>query len=329
VTRERTRRERVLSTLLALAVGGVVLGWLLAGVDLDALAATLARAGWWKLALALPLVPLIQWLRAWRFALLLSGRAVLPSRVMVEIAARLIVLNFLLPFRLGELGFPVMMKRAYGTEALRSAGILLLARLMDLFAVAAVLCLAAAALPAGDRLGWPAGMLVAAGIALLTLAVLLVDLLLPLRWIALRLPRLGRLLELALSGAAMVQAPGARALASLLTLATWLLHALIGWLAATAVAPQLAAATTTLAAAAANLAFALPVPAIAGLGPPQAGWVAALGLAGVPWPDAVATALLSHAVILAGILLLGLLTLLGGIWRPAGAAPRPDAPSSR
>jgi hypothetical protein len=119
-------------------------------------------------------------------------------------------------------------------------------------------------------------------------------------------------------GATMLQAPAARASALTLTLAIWLAHAALGWLAASAVIGGISPVATTLATAASNLAFALPVPVIAGLGPPQAAWAAALALAGLPGPPTVATALASQAVILFGILALGLASVLA---RPA--APRP------
>jgi hypothetical protein len=54
------------------------------------------------------------------------------------------------------------------------------------------------------------------------------------------------------------------------------------------------------------------VPVVAGLGPPQAAWAVAMGLAGLPRPAAVATALASQAVILGGIVALALMSLLAG-----------------
>ena len=78
----------------------------------------------------------------------------------------------------------------------------------------------------------------------------------------------------------------------------------------------------TLAGAASYLAFAIPVPNVAGLGPPQAAWVAALNLAGVGWETAIVTALTAHAVLLVGPVMLGLATF-------ALRGPAPPWPSGR
>ena len=320
--------RRLVSIALAAAVSGAVLWWLLAGIDRAALVAALGAASPWRLGLALLLVPLIQWLRAWRFELVLTGRPGLPSMVMVRVAVRLVLYNFLLPFKLGELSFPLMMKRAFDTEYARSAGVLVLVRGLDAGTAGALLCLAAGALLPDGAHGWSDPALVAAGAVLLIAPLALISALAPLRRAAARAPRLEPIVRSVLWGATMLHAPGPRALAFVLTLAIWLAHATLGWLAASAVIVGISPLATTLATAASNLAFALPVPAIAGLGPPQAAWAAALGLAGLPWQVTVTTALVNHAVILCGVLALGLASLLVGGRRPAAPTPaaRPAPP---
>ncbi len=310
-------RRRLASSALAAAVSGAVLWWLLAGIDRTALLAALGDASPWRLGLALLLMPLIQWLRAWRFGVVLTGRPDLPSRALVRVAVRLVVYNFLLPFKLGELSFPLMMRRAFDIEYTRSAGILVVVRGLDLSTVGALLCLAAGAFLPEGALGWSDPALLAAGAALLIAPLVLISAAPPLRRAAARAPRLEPIAQRLLWGATMLQAPGARALAFALTLAIWLAHAVLGWLAASAVIRGISPVATTLATAASNLAFALPVPVIAGLGPPQAAWAAALRLAGLPWPATVATALVSQAVILCGILALGLASVLASAHRPA------------
>jgi hypothetical protein len=74
-----------------------------------------------------------------------------------------------------------------------------------------------------------------------------------------------------------------------------------------------------LGAAAGNVAFALPVNGVAGIGPPQAAWVAATTRAGVPWDDAVVSALALHAVVLANALVCGALAMAS---TPARAMPK-------
>jgi hypothetical protein len=273
-------------------------------------------------------MPLIQWLRAWRFAIALTGRPGPPSTAMVWVAVRLVVYNFLLPFRLGELSFPLMMRRAFGVEYTRSAGILILVRCLDFSTVGALLCLTAAALLPEAALGWSARALLAAGVLLLAAPLLLISAVTPLGRAAARSPRLAPVAVRLLWGATMLRAPAARALALVLTLAIWLAHATLGWLAASAVIGGISPVATTLATAAGNLAFALPVPVIAGLGPSQAAWAVALGLAGLPRPAAVATALASQAVILCGILALGLASVLAAPAAPR-PGPRPEQHSAR
>ncbi len=221
-----------------------------------------------------------------------------------------------------------MMRRAFGTEYTRSAGVLLVARGLDAGTAGALLCLAAGALLPEGAHGWSDRALVAAGGVLLVAPLVLISALAPLGRAAARAPRLEPIARRLLWGATMVRAPAPRALAFVLTLAIWLAHAALGWLAASAVIGGISPIATTLATAASNLAFALPVPAIAGLGPPQAAWAAALGLAGLPWQATVATALVNHAVILCGLLALGLASLLAGVRRPAARpqAARPGPP---
>jgi uncharacterized membrane protein YbhN (UPF0104 family) len=88
-----------------------------------------------------------------------------------------------------------------------------------------------------------------------------------------------------------------------LTVAIWATHSLIGYLAVLAVTDDVSLIAATFASAASNLAFALPVTGVAGLGPPQAAWTAALHLTGASWHISVATALLTYGCILVGAII--------------------------
>ena len=112
----RAAPRRALATLAGAAVSAGVLWWLVSRADGAALAAAISRAQTWPLLLGVALFPLIQWLRGWRFAVMLTGRLAPPGWPMFRVAAELIVLAFLLPFKLGELSFPLLMKRSFGTE---------------------------------------------------------------------------------------------------------------------------------------------------------------------------------------------------------------------
>jgi hypothetical protein len=259
---------------------------------------------------AFALTALVQWLRAWRFAVLSSGRLTLPDLPMFAITLKLGFLNFVLPFRLGELGYPALMRQQYGHGLLRSAGVLVLARLFDLATVLAILGGAAAIFyptPVG-RLGLMLGALLcaAAPLALVPLRQALAALLLRLS------RRSGEEVDRTAGSAIPASGQGAAVLAVLLGFALWLLFGLAAVLVAQAVVDSVSAAAAMLGAAAGNLAFALPVNGIAGLGPAQAAWVLATTWAGVPQPDAVVSALALHAVVLSNALLLGGLAFAGG-----------------
>ena len=155
--------KRTISTGLALVITGVMLWWLLQ----DGVGRDLVRAVWGAdvrlLLVAAMIVIIIQFVRAWRFSILNNGSMTMPSRSMMSIATRLNLLNFLLPFKLGELGFPLMMKRAFQTPLPQSTGVLILSRLMDFGVVAAILLFAAAYLLAPKSIGWSHEVVVIAG----------------------------------------------------------------------------------------------------------------------------------------------------------------------
>jgi hypothetical protein len=312
--------SRALSTLLALVLSGSVLAWLLAEVDLAVVAAALHDASLPRLALIPPLVGLIQVLRAWRFELMAFPGSRGPSARMVRISVHLIALNFALPFKLGELSFPLLMKHAFAVRYARSTGILLLARLFDLGAVLAILlAMGALLLPPGTP-SWASALLLLGAVAAALSPPVLATLAPGLRGWAVSLHR--PILDHLLAGAASLETMPRRLQALALTLATWGAHGGVGWLATSAIAPEVALPAAILAAAAANVAFALPVPTIAGLGPPQAAWVGAMTFAGVAFETAVLAALLSHVMLLGTIASLWLGVWLWGVWRPADAAIR-------
>jgi uncharacterized membrane protein YbhN (UPF0104 family) len=310
--------RRALSTVVAVALSGSVLAWLLWDLDIARVAAALQQASLPRLALIPPLVALIQGLRAWRFELMAFPTSRRPSRRMVAVSVHLIALNFALPFKLGEVSFPLLMKRAFALPYARSAGILLLARLLDLGAVAAILLAAATlVLPAGAP-RWAPPVLLLAAVAAALAPPALAALAPTVQGWAARLRR--PLLDHLLAGGASLETGHRRLRALALTLAIWAAHAAVGWLATSAVAPEVPLAAVVLAAAAANLAFALPVPTVAGLGPPQAAWVGAMTFAGVAFEVAVLAALVCHALLLGSIAALWLGVWLWGVWRPESAA---------
>ena len=306
---------RIRATLLAVLVTGVMVYGVLALAGPDALIDSLRQARPEPLAGALLLVPLVHWLRAWRFGLLMTGRPDLPEALLIRTSILLNLFNFLLPFRVGEASFPILMKRGYGMDYSRAAGILILVRLMDGCCVAALLCLAAAAIPTASPV-WGLGRAAIIVAGLLALAGFMA---LPHLGGALRggtgrlLSRHSRLATVAdglISGGTRLQGASGHGAMLALTLAIWAGLTAIAVLAIAAIDPAIGFAPAVAASASSNLAFALPVTGIAGLGPAQAAWATALSLSGTPWQTAIASALAGYAVLLTGTLVLGGLALL-------------------
>jgi hypothetical protein len=250
----------------------------------------------------------VQWLRAWRYSMMTSVHLNLPDATMVRIACQANFLNLALPFRLGELGFPVLMQRRYGIGFLHATGVLLLARLFDLAAVGCILLASAWSLgiiPGALKLVAAVGALVLAvapfGVALAGRA---------LRPHLVRLPYVGKIAEPLSAALDALGDARTRMQVVAVGFAIWLALAWMAVLVADAVVDTASAMAAVLGGAASSVAFALPINGIAGIGPTQAAWVAATVQAGVPWDDAVISALALHAVVLVNAVVLGGLAML-------------------
>jgi hypothetical protein len=295
--------RRVLSTLLAVAVTAGCLWFLLTPEIVKSLGRLATEARPLPILAAFLLGALVQWLRAWRFAVLTTGRLELPDAALVRIAFQLNALNFILPFRLGELSYPVLMRRHYGSPLVHAAGVLLLARLFDLATVASILVGAAAWLKLDIGVNHIVLASAAAALALTPFGLALAAPVL--RGRAVRLPRIGDLATRATAGLAAIGDRRAALLAVALGFALWLAIGLAAALVAGAVVATVPPAAAVLGIMAGSVAFALPVNGIAGVGPAQAAWVLATTLAGVPFNDAVLSALAMHAVVLTNAVVTG------------------------
>jgi hypothetical protein len=305
--------------LLALAVSAACLWLLLTPQILAALARLLAQASPLPVLVAFALVALVQWLRAWRFAMMMTGRLALPGAALTRIAFQLNFWNFLLPLRLGELSYPVLMKRHLGYGLLHSGGVLVVARLFDLATVGAILLGAAAVLDVWPGAGRAMLALGALGLGLAPLGLAVAGL--ALRPQLTRPPCMGSATAQLTAGLDAIGGYGAGLTAVGLSLAIWLVFGMAAALVAGAVVTTVPPAAAMLGAAAGNVAFALPINGMAGIGPPQAAWVAATTWAGVPWDDAVISALVLHAVVLTNALTLGAAATVVGF---GGEAMRGD-----
>ncbi len=302
---------RALSLALAALLTAAALWYLIEPGTFSQLQLALARADWWMLASAMALSAAVQWLRAWRFSIMTSGALAFPDAALVRIAFQLNFFNFVLPFRLGELSYPVLMRRAFGQPILAAAGTLLLARLFDLCTVGAILLGAAVWLGLAGT-GTAALLLALAAAALAAAPGLIVLAANGARPLLARLPFIKHIAGPLSASAAALRTRPAGLSAIGLSFAVWLTFGVLAVLTANAVVDGISPAVALLGASAGNLAFALPINGIAGLGPAQAAWVAALSQAGVPWQDAVISALALYAVVLSSALLFGGIAMLGG-----------------
>jgi hypothetical protein len=311
--------RQLLHAVIAAGITGLCLWFLLTPQVLTALARVACEANPAALAAAFLLSGGVQWLRAWRFQVMSTGRLGPPEWPMIRIALQLNFLNFVLPFRLGELGYPALMRQQYGHAIVRSAGVLLIARLFDLTTVLAILLGSAAVLQPAAA-GQTALMIGALGFAVAPFA----------------LVRLGtalwpRLAALAGAGAAPLATlpslgQGPTRVVVGLGFGIWLLFGLIAMCVAQAVVATVSPGAAMLGAAAGNLAFALPVNGVAGIGPAQAAWVLATTWVGVPHDDAIVSALALHAVVLLSALVFGGLATASGPGRRRALPGRPGTP---
>jgi len=294
--------RRAVSAALAVAITAAAIWYLVTPEVISGFRGIAATANWPALAFATLLMAVVQWLRAWRFSVMTFGTLTLPEWPLVRIAFQLNFLNFTLPFRLGELGYPMMMRRAYGHPIAASIAVLLLARIFDLFSVGAIFL----ALAAGLGLFAPA--IGGASLAFLALLSALVPVLLVLGAKA-AMPMISHSRS-AILGAldpALRQAgaQGAQLAAITMSFTIWLFFGAIAVIAADAVTDKLPPAVAMLGAAAGNVAFALPVNGVGGLGASQAAWAFVVETAGVPFSDAAISAFGLYVVTLAGALLFG------------------------
>lgn len=308
-------RKRLLSVAAAAAVTAATLAFLLEAETLAALRQALSEARLVPFVAAVLLSGLVQWLRAWRFAVMGSGELALPRATLFGIACQVNLFNFLLPFRLGEVSFPVLMRLRLGQPIAVSSGVLILARLFDLVTVGAILLGTAAVLRVGgEGLALPLGV-AAALLALTPFALIEIGRVPP----PSRLP--GRLASVA-SQATLVlrhlRAHRAGLAAVGLSFLVWAVFGALAYCAARAVSGDLGLVQAMFGAAATNLAFALPINGLAGLGPAQAAWAAAVNQTGVGWTEALATALAVYAAALCGAVLFGGAAFLTG---ERGATP--------
>lgn len=285
----------------------LVLWWMLDAKVIAELGSAVRHARVWRLLIALSMVPLIQLVRAMRFDLMLTGQLRRPSYELYRIGALLVFFNYALPFRTGELSFPLLAKQRLGIGVASSTGVLVFTRVLDLVAVVAlaaatgsvVLSMGVGSLSRG------ALVVVAVGGGLVMLAMPImgrfthVGALRALR----RFPKASGFIDKLFAGLHNLRTVRQQVGSLVLTLLVWALQFVLSYNAASAVS-DLSLPQIMFAHSAASLAFALPINGVAGVGPTQAAWALALERTGESFELGVTTALIWHAVPVLGAVLL-------------------------
>lgn len=290
-------KKRLGSIVVSLVISVALIAVLLRGETLGELLGLLPQLRWEYVVAAVLVGPVVQYLRAWRFQRLLFAKTIVPEPAMFRIAVYLNFFNYILPFRIGELSFPMLMKREYNEGFANSIGILLLVRIGDLIAVVGLAGTALAL--AGNELIQVIGAAFAVG-ALVALMLLLV---LPLpiataggRWLG---PRFERFL----TGLLAVSRQNDRSAFVMLTVALWAIQFVACYFCLLAVGEGFTYIQGVIGGAAAILSFSLPINGFAGIGPAQAAWAYALNFLGVEFSQAVASSILFGIVVFVSITL--------------------------
>ena len=318
-------RRQVVTTLFSLAITGGVLYLLLTDQVVADLRALLPQVDLRYIAAALGVGPIIQYLRAWRFTRLLWPRdaaAGRPTMAMYRVSTFLLLFNYLLPFRAGELSFPLMVKQRFGVDLTSSVGVLVVSRVLDLLVIVAT-CAIAAVVVIIDRPGLVRLALAVAVAAVVALAVtpwlagVSQRFLPPLvgRW-----PKPAELLGRLLQGLHRIARARDYLPVLALTVTIWLLQFVFCLFCLRAVVDDAGYWQGMFAGATALLAWSLPINGVAGVGPVQAAWAFAAQLGGIDWSAGIASALLFTGVGLVSIILLSLLVLIADDWLGLGRA---------
>lgn len=320
-------RRIVARALVGIAVSATAVLLVAQTADIPSALARVASVDVRWLAVPALVVAAQLWVRATRWAILLS--AVQPSHIGTRTALWPTTAGYLgnvvLPARLGEVIRIVLISRRTPVTATAATASVLIERVVDLLAL---LAFAAAAYGAVGAIGW---------LPLAAMLVLLVAFGLVLRtagWLASRvpagLPARVRDVAVRLLGAFHATGLPAVALAWLVSLLAWLMDAMTVYLCAGALGTEISPAAAILISAGGALGAALPA-AAAAFGTYELGAVTVASLVGTPVDEALQVALMSHVLGVVMILAMGVVGIVLAsldAGRTATAAREPVDPAS-
>ncbi|MFN7509089.1 MAG: lysylphosphatidylglycerol synthase domain-containing protein [Betaproteobacteria bacterium] len=284
--------------ILAVSITLALLGWMLLDARFDDVSSALQRVPAATLAIVLAALFASYAVRALRIRAEFRSTVAAPYAEVLRVVLMHNAWVNVLPFRSGELAFPLLMRRQFGVSLERAAASLLWLRAQD----ACVLALAAALAVPGLPLPWRAALLAAVLGGTLAL------------W---RLARTAQPLPWPLAErlrSALAAASGSPWQTWAWTLANWVIKllALTALLAALLPAPARVAAAGALGAEAAAV---LPIQGVAGFGTYEAGAAAMLAPAGVAPAVSLPAAFVMHLVVVVS-------AVAAGLWAWATARPR-------
>ncbi len=319
----RTRR-RLIRGLVSLVVAVALVAGLSLITDLETLTSVLHAVDPTWLALSFLVFCITQTIRAQCFSVLCRPHDAKNVVPFLRVTALHQMLLMVLPLRMGELSYPVLMQRYLGRAIPHGVGDLVIVRLLDLVLAATCFGLGLVALPRsatnGSEMLVAAGVIVALGVfgllRLSTVVRLSRKSLLRARRLAPRLTRSARRFLRDLDHS--VHRAGRKTLASVAALsiaATVTGTVRVGFLFA-AFGVETGLFTATLLFGASNVLGLIPLHGFGGLGPKQAGMAGILVILGVAATKAASLMLLYQATI---VLFVGTLALLlYGSWLSSG-----------
>lgn len=329
-----TVREVVVSrvglrpVLLGGAASVILLGALLVLVDAGEVVARLRRAEPGGLALAAGAAVLVYLAVAARVALTVGAQAVRPFLGALDVTFVHAVLLVFLPARLGDVCYPLLLRRSLDLDLVSGAANLVVLRVYDVVCAVGLFLAALALARPGDpdsglrQIAW--GVLAVVVVALLLAGLVA-------RWSRGRGPASGRLRLVAdLLGRfrTAVSAYRARDHAVLLalTLVRWLLAAGLLLALFRALSHDISPAGALFVAMGLNFAAAFPLQTIGGFGLIESAMAFLLGVLGTPLERAIALALAARLLWLLLIFVLSALWLAARLFVLRDAGPAPQTP---
>ena len=300
--------KKLQALIISIVVTGLFIGWIAYTTDWGQLMPIIAQANVKLFLVAAGLTLLVQMIRAQRFKILLNikdGR----HWPMYKVASLLVVFNTLIPFRLGELSFPLLVNKHFGIGKAYAMGALTFVRLFDLALVTLSMSIFGFLTLEGNY--WKVITLSVGACSLVGCVVLLIFSAPLYRRIKKYLGegKIGILLGNLAEGASALP-PAMRFQFVLVSIGVWTVLGIMALLAALSVLPEVGWLQSLFAANAGNIAFALPISGVASLGPAQVAWTEALHLYGYEYQEGIASALMVHFSVLLGVVINGALVVM-------------------